>query len=386
MSRPVLLVSVRLAGGPPRTAALLGALLCAVAALAVTPSPPAPERDVPREEAIVRAHPNDLEALRRLAAAYADLADPRAEAIYRRLLKEAPDRPALRAELVDCLWKLGRIDDGNHEMDRLLQSAPRNVGLRRYYGTKLFDQGNFRKAETELDLVRRESPPDTDLLFYLGAARLENGRFPQAQQALEESIRLSPGNFASHHVLGEILLLQGRPWDAVGPLREATRLEPRSASAQMDLGNALAQSKDPAGAEEAFRSAIALDPGSPRAHYAIGTLLARLGRREEAAAEIALARRGFAAEQEANVAIGSRQAEISLARTLLAAGRADEALSHFRRYPEHREARLGAAEALSRLGRHAEAAEMLERALAISPEDRSIRWKLDREYAEASRH
>jgi tetratricopeptide (TPR) repeat protein len=111
----------------------------------------------------------------------------------------------------------------------------------------------------------------------------------------------------------------------------------------------------------------------------MGALLARLGRREEAREHIAIFQTAFQAEQEARLREASRRARLNLGWVELRQGRAERALEQFRRFPDDVEALRGAARALSKLGRHGEAAKTYERALTVSPEDPRLRYELDAE-------
>jgi Flp pilus assembly protein TadD len=121
----------------------------------------------------------------------------------------------------------------------------------------------------------------------------------------------------------------------------------------------------------------------PRAHYALGALLARRGREEEARREIALYQEAFERAQRERFRRGALRAELALGWTDLAGGKNEEALAQFDRHPDDPEAIRGKAAALSRLNRHAEAIEALERALSLSPADPRIRYALSREREKA---
>ena len=58
--------------------------------------------------------------------------------------------------------------------------------------------------------------------------------------------------------------------------------------------------------------------------------------------------------------------------------RFEQALAQFNRHPDDAEALRGAAQALSGLGRRAEALRALERAVLLDPDNRALRFELDR--------
>jgi Flp pilus assembly protein TadD len=71
--------------------------------------------------------------------------------------------------------------------------------------------------------------------------------------------------------------------------------------------------------------------------------------------------------------------EINFGKRELRQGRLAEALAIFARHPDNVEALRGAAAALSRLNRHAEAVAALEQAVLLAPSDRRLRYELGRE-------
>ena len=172
--------------------------------------------------------------------------------------------------------------------------------------------------------------------------------------------------------------------EAFPELEAAARLDPKSAGLQLDLGRACETLGKLDEAEAAYRRAVRLAPNLPRAHYALGRLLLRRGNRPEAETELAIHRqlyeRGLKLVSEAE----ARAGELDLARARLREGKAAEALALFAALPESADSLLGRAEALSSLGRHAEAVRVLERARALEPEDRSIEPLLAAERSRAA--
>ena len=330
-------------------------------------------------EQAVREKPADAAALKELAAAYAAVEDPRAEETYRRAIAAAPGDLPLRVALAEFLWRVRKFDRGNEEMESVILLAPDNPRLKAHYGVNLAGQGRFVQAAENLDAARRGGFDDADVLYYLGSALWETGRLEEAANRLREAVAKAPRRVSARHRLGRLLLFQGKSSAAVAELARATQLDPQSAEVLLDYGRALEASEDTPRAEAAYRRALELEPGASLGHYLLGALLARAGRREEAEGHIAVYRKAFEKQQQERLRSGSRQAEINLGWTELAGGLLEEALAQFRRHPEDVEALRGAAQALSRLGRHEEAVRTLEHALLVEPENRQLRYELDKE-------
>jgi Flp pilus assembly protein TadD len=345
-------------------------LLILALALSVLASP---------QQSAASGWPSDARELATLAAHYAEVEDPRAAEAYKRAISATPGNLPLRVEFAEFLWRIRELDRGNSQMEGVIRLAPDNLKLKAHYGANLASQGKYRQAAEQLESARRGGFDNADVLYYLGSALWETGQLDLAATRLREAAAKAPQKAAIRHRLGRLLIFQGQAAAAVPELSRAAELDPVSAEILLDLGRALEASRDLPRAETAYRRALELDPNGSLGHYLLGTLLARSGRREEAAEHIALYRRAFQNEQEQRFRAGSRQAELNLGWTKLKEKRYEEALAQFGRHPDDAEALRGASQALSALGRHAEAVRALERALIIDPESAAMRYALDRE-------
>jgi protein O-GlcNAc transferase len=311
---------------------------------------------------------------RELAAA----GDPRAADAYERAIAAAPQNLPLRVEFADYLWHIGERDRGNEQMESVIRLAPNQPQLRAHYGVNLADQGRFVQAAEQLDAARRGGFDNANVYYYLGSVLWETGRLDDAASALRQATEKDPQKMAAHHRLGRLLIFQGKPALAVAELSRAAELDSTSVEVLLDLGRAQEAAGQTAQAEATYRRALELGPDVPLAHYVLGTLLARTSRRAEATEHIAIYRRAFQNDQQERFRAGARQAELNLGWTELKKNHYERALAQFRRHPDDVEGLRGAAQALSALGRQEEAVRALERAVLRDPENRTLRFELDR--------
>jgi Flp pilus assembly protein TadD len=327
--------------------------------------------------AAAEASAQETVSLKSLASSYAASGDPRAAETYGRAIAETPADLPLRVEFAEYLWRTGRTDAGNAQMDEVIRRAPDNPRLNAHYGVNLAAQRDYGRAVEHLQAALRGGFDDAKVLLFLGSALWEIGRLDEAKVRLKEAVAKAPDDAASRHRLGRLLLLRGEVAAAAIELERAAQLDSGSGEIAVDLGRVREASGDSAGAESAYRRALARDPAPPLAHYLLGTLLARTGRRDEAARHIALYRESFERDQQQQFRSRSRQAELNLARARLSEGRFADALTQFERHPDDPEALRGAAQALSGLGRHTDAVKKLERAVELDPKDSALRYELD---------
>ena len=342
------------------------------------------------QKALTR-RPDDLAALHGLAKAYGELLDPRAEETFQRLLRLAPRNPAPRVDYARYLWQAGMADGrneallerGNREMERALGERPGEAKLRTLYGVSLVDQRRFVKAVEELERALAAGPADYETLVFLGSALKALGRFDEAATRYRAAVTAAPDRIAARVALGQLLLLSGRAQEAAAELTKAQTSEPGSALLRLELGRALEAAGRPEQALAAYRHAIEIEPELAAAHYNLGTLLVRRGELEQAREHLAFYRGQYERDQEQMLGMGSRRGKFNLGWVELKAGRPERALAYFEGYPGNAEALRGAATALSRLGRREEAIRALERAAALAPDDHTLRYELDLEYARA---
>jgi len=344
-----------------------------------------PEQAAPLFESVLAARPGNAAGLRGLANSYGALRDPRALDTFERARAVDPTNLPLRVEFAEYLWDTRRFERGNAEMEGVIREAPGNAKLRVHYGMNLASQSRFAQAAREFDAARRGGIDNAEVFFFLGSALWETGRLDEAEKWLREAVERDPQKATARHRLGRLLLFRGKSVEAVAELERASTQAPESAEIALDFGRSLEATGKIAEAEAAYRKALALEPGLSVTHYTLGTLLARTGRREEAQQHIALYQDYFDKEQKRRYQAGARQAELNLGWTRLDAGQTEQALAQFERHPEDPEGLRGAAMALSKLGRHGEAASRLEHAVLLDPENRGLRWELDREREKISR-
>src|SRR5262249_33652278 len=109
--------------------------------------------------------------------------------------------------------------------------------------------------------------------FYLGDLFRRLSRLEEAQQHLEHALALAPGDAHMHATLGEVFL-QGQQGEADGAralaaYQEAVRLDPGLAEAHYGLGRAFARVGRWQDAAAELRLALRLEPGLGRAHYSL---------------------------------------------------------------------------------------------------------------------
>jgi Flp pilus assembly protein TadD len=327
-------------------------------------------REAARElERAVAARPEAAAPRRALADAYAATGDPRAADIYRKLIVLEPETLSHRTELAEHLWGVGKSDDGNRVLEETLVAFPSSADLQFRYGRALVRQYRYLDGAARLEQARTLGESGDTFAVLLATAYRQADRAEEAERVLTGAALAYPTSPEVLAELGRLLLTAGRAAEALPRLQAAAALNPGSAALQLDLGRADESLGKLDEAEAAYRAAIRLAPKLPRAHYALGHLLLRRGQRAEAEAELALHREAYDQRVKATTANDALTAELALGYTRLKAGDAPGALEIFTRLPESADTLVASAEALARLGRHAEAVRALERARTLDPDN-----------------
>ena len=188
-------------------------------------------------------------------------------------------------------------------------------------------------ALREAEAILAVSPGDPRALLVLASARRRLGDAAAAMQILEPLARAYPRAAHTRYELGCTLAEQGQDGQAIVELRQAVALKPDLAEAWRTLGQLLFRQGDNPAAEAAFAAhdlAIVRDPAlRPAAEALYG------GRPEEA-------------EQKLRSLVTARPNDAAAFRLM--------------------------AEALGRLGRHRDAATLLEHALSLEPAHQGARF------------
>ena len=338
-------------------------------ALSADGKPVEAAREYERAVALKPGEPGPLAAL---AASYAAAEDPRTAGTYEKLIALKPADARYRADYVEYLWRIQKLDEADAAMRAAIAAFPSNPDLPLRYGRALAQQERFADAAAALETARKLGVTDAATLALLASVYERAGQNDAARAALAAAVAAHPGEIALEHDLGRLWLADGKVAEAFPHLEKAVLAQPGNAAYQLDYGRALESQGKLEAAEQAYRRAVALSPNLPRAHYALGRLLQREGKKEEAERELAIHHSLYEKGRQLVSAADVRDSATALAWAELNQGRAAQALIRFTALPPSAEALRGQALALQRLGRHADAVRVLERASALAPDDARI--------------
>ncbi|MBP6105758.1 MAG: sulfotransferase [Steroidobacteraceae bacterium] len=240
---------------------------------------------------------------------------------------------------------IGTIDAEVDQAARLLQSQPATAA---------------RRAQELL----RKVPGHPPAMLLLGMALRNQGRLSDALERLAPLAHANPRWAPAHYELGVTLGLSARPGEAIECLHRAARLQPGIGTAWLLIADHLFELGDPSGADRAYANHLVMSTTPPHLfHFAAITCDDRFA---DAAAQIEAyltARPNdvhalrLLAETKARLGMDEEAAEL-LSRALVLS-------------PELTEARSSYAVILNKLGRTVECLAQLQSLLATDPENPS---------------
>jgi tetratricopeptide (TPR) repeat protein len=165
-----------------------------------------------------------------------------------------------------------------------------------YYGLRRFPDA----ADCFLRTIRMAPDVEQPYVFLGRMLDQAEDKLPQVTEAYAALVKSKPEDYLANFLYGKALSMQS------GDRRQIEALFLRSIAAKRDfweshyeLGILLERGRDFAGAAGEFQRAIQLNPNSPTPHYHLARVYERLGRKTDAAAELAAHERLSAAETTA---------------------------------------------------------------------------------------
>jgi predicted O-linked N-acetylglucosamine transferase (SPINDLY family) len=292
--------------------------------------------------ALVAAAPGDVALQRKLAGALeATGAIEDALAGYRRALALDANDARAHDELGRLLGRRGDMGGAAEHLRAAVRLDGSLVSARAALGDLLCREGRWQEGVAELQAAVALDAGNWAVLLRLGTAfnALGPDRLGEAMDCFRRVIALSPGHATAHLHLSLGFWKRGDAPPAIALAERAARLDPKLAAAHGTLGAMLRNTGRIQEAVESLRAALAIEPNDGAACFHLGMCLC--------AAQGALLQEGLDYLRRA-VALTPRNlpAHIQLAWTLAEMGRREEARAAYRAalavFPDDPTLRLGA--------------------------------------------
>jgi cellulose synthase operon protein C len=146
-------------------------------------------------------------------------ADPQKEALYNRLLTEAPDSVPIRLRLLQVV-AMRDPDGAKAQLADLIAKDPENLGSYFVQGEFAQNLGDLDLASAAYEAILARSAQNTDALAALGGVRFQQRQYGEATDLYAEVLKLQPENRIAQTAIAELAAAQGNRLEAIRKLEE----------------------------------------------------------------------------------------------------------------------------------------------------------------------
>lgn len=248
---------------------------------------------------VVRLVPTHAAALNNLGLVLMDSGEF-GEALeqFERAIALDPDAPGPLQNKGIALGRQGDPEAALRCFQDVLRRHPGHVDAMLEIGSIQRRQGDLDAAIASYRTIAESHPDRVDASNLLALALVEAGRPEEAIAWIERTLAAKPGYADAYNTLGGARHALGDEAGAAEAFERAVAVDPHCARASNNLGLLLQQRGDPVAAERRFRAALAVTPLSADYENNLGTSLMAQGRFDEAIAAF----RAAAAHDPANAA------------------------------------------------------------------------------------
>ena len=207
-----------------------------------------------------------------------------AESEYREALKLAPDWAEAFVNLGIVCNRQGKTDEALAAFNRAGEINPRLVGAHLNIAITYFRTKRFGEAEPPLRRALSIEPENRQALGLLALTLFALEKYNEVTELGERILKANATDVTTLEVTGRAYLKLRRYAEAVRLLEACSRLNPQNTEILMLLGEARDNAGDSEGALRDFRTALSLSGSSPPAelHFAMGYILWKLRQYDEA--------------------------------------------------------------------------------------------------------
>jgi Flp pilus assembly protein TadD len=241
----------------------------------------------------VYMNPSDSKILKQALTLHRSGDLPKAEKLYRRLLKTNPGDPELLHLLGLICDATGRGDEAHRSIARAIEKNGRNPTYRTNLALILGRQGRTDEALAEFDRVLTLKPGDPTANFNAGVLHEQMGEQDKAILRYREVIKVDPRVTSAFNNLANLLHKKGDSGEAIDLLTRALKNEPDQYECRFNLARILNALNAFDRALPHARSCVSSNPQHAEARFELGNALVQTGNYAEGIAAYDEAQRLF---------------------------------------------------------------------------------------------
>lgn len=241
---------------------------------------------------VIETAPDEFRALNLLGIIRAQQRrEPEAEGLFKRAIEIKPDFASAHVSLGMLYVQMSKPGDAIPQFQEAIRLDPDRGDARSSLVNVWRDQAHGavgqdpEKALSLLLQARKISPKDADVQFDLGMVALRMSLFPDAIQAFQEALALRKDDANALYGLGRAQMALANYEDARATFDRYTSLHPADASGHYALGMTLEALQRSAEARSQFEKSIELKPGQTESYFQIGRMEMEAGDLQTAEAQ-----------------------------------------------------------------------------------------------------
>jgi len=205
-------------------------------------------------------------------------------AIWQATLTQAPHNPRVHLSLGVALAHQGRDADAVAHFRQALKLDSRNVTAYHNLGSALAALGKTSDAIEQFEQALKLDAKDPEIHYNFAEVLIQAGRLDEAIAHYRRALEITPNDSRIFNNLGDALVRQGRFDEAITEFRQALAIDPNAAGVHGNVGNVLAGQQRFREAMWHYQQALRINPDSAETHHRLATLWLAQGQTEPALA------------------------------------------------------------------------------------------------------
>jgi len=228
---------------------------------------------------VLETAPDDFRALNLLGIVRAQQRrEPEAEALFKRAIQLKPDFASAHVSLGMLYVQMSKPEEAISQFQEALRLDPERTDARSSLVNVWRDDARAavrqdpEKALSLLLQARKTSPKNADVQYDFGMVALRMSLFPDALQAFQETLELRKDDANALYALGRVQMALANYEDARATFERYSGLHPADASGHYALGMTLEALQRSAEARSQYEKSIELQPAQTESYFQIGRI------------------------------------------------------------------------------------------------------------------
>ncbi len=196
--------------------------------------------------------------------------------------KLEPSHPQINYRIAQAYWAVGDCERGREYFLAELRVNPGDIDVILDFGLFLLEVGNIESAKEKFNRILEFKPDFATALFYLGEIAWNNADYPAAVKLFNQAKQIDSKLTGPHYRLAEYALMRGQKNEARGHLVSELKLVPEDAEILVSMGSMFLKIGDVDYATNCLLMAVDIDCANADAYYYLGLASTLKGRFEDA--------------------------------------------------------------------------------------------------------